>query len=80
MLTRLRIEGDDDWRDIEELYGKPQHETGGQTSDQALYGEPQHDVHDYRSPPEFDPDLGYALNWLDHPVYTSTSSYGLQVL
>ncbi len=61
------MQDDDDGSVAEELYGKPQHETSGQASEQELYGDPQHDVPDNRLPADFDPDIAQALNWFDYP-------------
>ncbi|WP_227353163.1 hypothetical protein [Haladaptatus salinisoli] len=74
MLTPPQSRDDDDGRRVERLYGEPQHETRGRASEQELYGEPQHDVSDGRFPPEFDPDLGYALDWLESPIDAATVS------
>ncbi|WP_458207259.1 hypothetical protein [Haladaptatus sp. NG-SE-30] len=74
MLIRFREKDDDDGRDIEELYGTPQHETSGQTPEKELYGKPQHHVPDNRFPSEFDPDLGYVLDWFDQPWYVNKRS------
>ena len=64
MLPRPTRQDDEEEWEVEQWYGKPQHETGRLTSEQELYGDPQHDIPDERSSitSDFDLDLGYALD------------------
>ncbi len=64
MLPRLTRQDDEEQWEVENWYGKPQHETGRQIERTDCTANPQHDISAGRSciTSDSDLDLGYALD------------------